>query len=293
MKKCLFLVNPVSGKKTIKKYLVDILSILTEGEIIPTVVVTQYRGHATEYVMAHAAAFDMVLCAGGDGTLNECITGLLRADLKIPLGYIPCGSTNDFAESHHIPTSPILAARRLITEKPKPIDIGEINGRYFTYIASFGAFTAASYQAPQTLKNTIGHAAYLLEAARELPTAIRPYRATITAGGKRFRGSFVFGAVANTRSIGGIFKLKEHMVNHSDGLFELAIIRFPCCAADYYTIVKNALSYDFSDKRLRFMHTNKAHIVFEKTTDFTLDGEKLESVTEADIAVHKGAIALF
>lgn len=292
MRRWLLLVNPVAGKKVMQTALCDVLSVFSAANIATTVVITTHKGHATAYTSAHASEYDRIVCAGGDGTLNECITGLLSGGHRVPLGYIPCGSTNDFAKSHHIPTNPVLAAKKLLCATPTPIDIGELNGRYFIYIASFGAFTAASYDAPQQLKNTLGHAAYLLEAVRELPTAIVPIRATVTTAKRVFRGAFVFGALSNTCSIGGVFKLPQKIVGHDDGLFELTLIRYPEHLTDYAAIVKNALCLDFSDRRLRMLHTNRVRIAFEKPVDFTLDGEQLAHIEEATLSVHHGAVLL-
>ena len=169
MRKLLFLVNPNAGQRRVNKSLTDIIGIFNEGGYEVTVFLTNGPGNGTQIVQERAADYDLVVCAGGDGTLNEIITGVLRAGADCPVGYIPCGSTNDFASTLKLSMDVVQAAKDIMVGAPVKYDVGRWGDRYFVYIASFGAFTRVSYTTPQNLKNALGHLAYVLSGIQELP----------------------------------------------------------------------------------------------------------------------------
>ena len=216
-KTLMFIINPRAGRSRSLAPLLDAAALFSEAGYLISVRQTAARGDATRFVREEGGAFDAVVCCGGDGTLNEVVTGLMDLPHPPPLGYIPGGSTNDFAASLHLPDHPLEAAKQILDSPGKQLDVGTFNGRPFVYVASFGAFTKASYSAPQSAKNDLGHLAYILEGVKDFST-LRPYQATVTADGETFTGGFLFGAVTNATSVGGLMKLQEGQVVLDDGL---------------------------------------------------------------------------
>ena len=226
MKKLLFIVNPRAGKTKSSAPLFDAVAALSRAGYLVRVFVTEAGGDASRVAADWGPDYDVVVCAGGDGTLNETISGLMTLPQRPLLGYLPNGSTNDFAASLHLSSDPRLAALDIAGGSPHPLDIGRHNDRYFAYVASFGAFTRSSYSASQAAKNALGHFAYILEGLSDLDS-LRPYRCAIEADGERFEGEFIFGAVCNSTSLGGLVKLDASRVAMDDGAFELLLLRMP------------------------------------------------------------------
>lgn len=280
-KKLLFIVNPVAGKKKIKNYLLDVLQIFGHGGYSTTVFVTARRGEATEFMVA-AKDYDLVVCSGGDGTLNEVICGMMKYGVKIPLGYIPCGSTNDFANSMGISLDIRKCAESIVSGNPLPLDIGTFDDRYFTYVASFGAFTAASYSASQGVKNFLGHAAYIFEGIKDLQS-IKPYHMTFTANDTVYEGDYVFGAIANSKSFGGIIKLKDELVSLNDGLFEVLLIKMPKNILDLNAIINSLTTSKFDNDRFEFFKASDITITPAESIPWSLDGEYMHP--DGDIVV--------
>ena len=189
-----------------------------------------------------------------------------------PLGYIPAGSTNDFAASLHLPDQPLEAARVITASGGRPLDVGSFNGRPFIYVASFGAFTRASYSAPQNVKNDLGHLAYILEGVKDLST-LRPYRASVATEEECFDGEFLFGAVTNATSVGGLVKLKEDQVCLDDGLFELLLIPNPKSIADLQGLARSLLLQDFTGGGVIFRHVHTLTVQTPEDLPWALDGE--------------------
>ena len=202
MKKMLFIVNPRSGKGQIKNNLLEILDIFNKAGYEPTMHITQSVLDAKETVKAKAADYDVVVCSGGDGTLNETVSGLMEEGIEIPLGYIPAGSTNDFASSLRIPRNMKKAAQLITEGRLFQCDVGTFNERYFNYVAAFGAFTEVSYATPQQMKNVLGHQAYILEAMKKL-MSIKPATMILEHDGGRIEGEFLYGMISNSTSVGG------------------------------------------------------------------------------------------
>ncbi len=291
MKKLLFVMNPCAGMKKGNKSLAEILSVFNRGGWDVTVYITACGGDATKVVRQRAADFDLVVCAGGDGTFNETVTGVLRAGVDVPLGYIPCGTTNDLAASAHLPLNPVEAARNIVDGQPQRFDVGRFGEQYFTYIASFGAFTRVSYATPQVTKNAIGHAAYVLSGIHEL-SQIRAEPVVVDTEKQVIQGSFLFGAVSNSTSVGGVLSLDPQQVNLHDGLFELLLVRAPKDAAEVTDCIRHLQRQDYNCQMLTFLSAPKFRISFQKPFDWTLDGERAEAGRTVEIANLPGAIQI-
>lgn len=276
MKKVLLIVNPVSGTVKIKSCILNILDILTSNGCIPTVMITQRRGHAFDIVKEHAYNYDQVICSGGDGTLNEVISGIVSSNLSIPLGYIPLGSTNDFANCMKIPLNVMKATESAIKGELIPIDIGKFENNYFSYIASFGAFTAASYSTPQSIKNSLGHLAYVLEGIKDLQK-ISPIFIKYTVDNQQYSGDYMFGAVMNSTSIGGIVKLDKSLVDLSDGEFEILLVKMPKTLNEINKIIVSIASSNFENNMFDFFKSSKIEFEFEDDMMWSIDGEGIKS----------------
>ena len=291
MKKLLMIVNPVAGQKRMRASLLDVITTLSGGGYESTVLPTARRGDAVEFAK-RAAEFDLVVICGGDGTLNEVIDGMLSVGATTPVGYIPCGSTNDFGSSMGLPLDVRRAAKVITGGMPHPLDIGKMCGRIFSYVASFGAFTATSYNAPQEVKNVLGHAAYVLEGIRDLPS-IRPYRLSFeTADGKTYKGDYVFGAIANSTSFGGVIHLKEELVSTNDGLFEVLLIKMPKNLIEFNTILNSLSNSEFNNKCCEFFKSSSLKITSEVPIAWSLDGEYLLTEGTVEMTTLRGAVNL-
>ena len=275
MKRITLIVNPVAGKMKVKQTMFEIVQRFCYAGYSVSVQITKERGDAMKTAESLTRdTCDTVVCAGGDGTLNEVICGIIRSGSGLDIGYIPCGSTNDFAHSMKLPTSANLACEQIIEGKPTPIDVGLFDGkRSFSYISSFGAFTEASYNTPQNLKNAFGHFAYVIEGFKSLGN-IKPYKLSVTANGKTFSGEYVFGAVANSTSIAGVLKLPESSVDISDGLFEVILAKNPQDASELNELVGAVVTANLKSRMLTSFKASKIEIRSEKPLTWTLDGER-------------------
>ena len=273
MKKLLFIVNPRAGKNKSHAPLFDAMSVFSDAEYLIRVRCTAGRGDAATFAAEEAEEYDAVVCSGGDGTLNETLTGLMALEERPPVGYLPSGSTNDFAASLKIPSSPVLAARQIVASQGRDLDIGRFQDRYFVYVASFGAFTRSSYAAPQNVKNALGHFAYILEGMKDLDT-LRPYKVKATADGEVFDGSFLFGAICNSTSIGGLMKLSPEHVILDDGKFELLLVPSPKTPMDLQNLIMAFLSQQYDQGGLIFRHVSQVRVEAEdEELSWSLDGE--------------------
>ena len=271
-KTLLLIVNPRAGRTRSMAPMFDAVARFSEAGYLVSVRYTAYPGHAAEIVEAEGADFDRVICGGGDGTLNETVRGVMGLEAPSPLGYIPGGSTNDFAASLALPADPVLAAEQINASEGKLLDVGTFNGRPFVYVASFGAFTKASYSASQSIKNDLGHLAYILEGVRDLST-LRPYPATVTTEEEIFDGEFLFGAVTNSTSVGGLMKLHKEQVVLDDGLFELLLIPNPASAAELQELIRCLILQDFTGGGAIFRHVPSVTVETPEGFPWTLDGE--------------------
>ena len=268
----LFIVNPRAGRTRSLAPLFDAAARFSEAGYLVSIRQTASRGDATRFVLEQGHRFDRIVCYGGDGTLNEVVSGAMQLDMPPPIGYIPGGSTNDFAASLRLSTNPAEAAQRITESSGSQLDIGTFNGRPFVYVASFGAFTRTSYSAPQSIKNELGHLAYILEGVRDLST-LRPYRARIIADGEVIDGEFLFGAVTNATSLGGVMKLNEQQVVFDDGRFEMILIPNPKTPMELQALIRSLLTQDYSGSGLIFRHVSDITLHTDERFPWSLDGE--------------------
>ena len=291
MKKLLLIVNPRAGKNKSLAPLYDAIACLSAGGYLVHVRETAAPGDATRFARDIGPLFDTVACYGGDGTLNETISGLMQLEQRPPLGYLPNGSTNDFATSLHLHTTVETAARAVAGGVPYSLDIGRHNGRYFAYVASFGAFTRSSYSASQAAKNALGHFAYILEGLGDLDS-LRPYRCAIDADGEHFEGDFIFGAVCNSTSLGGLVKLDPKHVAMDDGTFELLLLRMPKTALDLQNLITAMTRMQYDYPGVIFRHVKNVVLTTDENISWSLDGEYAASAPRVEIQCLPGAIEL-
>lgn len=275
MKKLLLIMNPYAGLRRANKYLADVISIFNARGYVVTACMTAGAGDGARLVAEHGARMDLIVCIGGDGTFNETITGLLQSGLDVPLGYIPAGSTNDFANSLKLPTDVMKAAWAIMDGKPVAYDVGRFGDRYFSYVASFGIFTRTSYSTPQNLKNALGHLAYILEGTKEL-TQIKSVHVKLEMDQETVEGDYLFGAISNSTSVGGILTLNANLVDMSDGLFEVLLIRAPKNAAELAECLHCLTFQKYNCAMMTFFTCSKLKITADPNMAWTLDGEKEE-----------------
>ena len=273
MNKLLLVLNPCAGQRKVKKYLADIIDIFNRAGYTVTVHITEKSGDGEAAVIRYAAETDIVVCCGGDGTFNETISGVLKSGAQIPIGYIPSGSTNDFAASLHLSTDILQAARDIVSGEAISFDVGCFEGRYFSYVASFGAFTKASYATPQQLKNMLGHTAYILSGIQELSQIKAHHLRFEFPDGNTIEDDFIFGAISNSTSVGGILTLSDNKVDLCDGRFELLLIRAPKDLPELTECIQALKRQTYDCSMLTFINTEQVKIVAPAEMDWTLDGE--------------------
>lgn len=291
MKTLLFIVNPKAGKTKSMAPLFDAVARFSQAGYLVRLVVTEGVGDAKQAAAELGGEFDLVVCAGGDGTLNETISGLMTLENRPPVGYLPHGSTNDFATSLHLSSNPTLTASAIACGRPHRLDIGSHNDRYFAYVASFGAFTRASYSATQAAKNLLGHLAYIFEGIGDLDS-LRPYNCHVEADGEVFEGDFIFGAVCNSTSLGGLVKLDESKVEMDDGKFELLLLRMPKTVMDLNSLIAGMTKMDYDQPGVIFRHVEHVTLTTEDDIPWSLDGEYAASCPVVQIQNLHHAIGL-
>ena len=273
MKKLLFIMNPYAGTKKANRLLADIIAIFNRTGFDVQTYMTAAPGDCITAVEQRAAGMDLIVCAGGDGTFNETVSGLLRSGLDIPVGYIPAGSTNDFAASLKLPLNILDAARLTVEGEATPYDVGRFGDRYFTYVASFGAFTKASYSTPQSIKNAIGHTAYLLSGIQELSQIRKTHVCLELDDGTVIEDDFIFGASSNSTRMGGILTLDPKQVDMQDGRFELCLVRAPRDLLELSECVKALTEQKYNCKVITFCSASKITVTASPDMNWTLDGE--------------------
>lgn len=276
MKKLLLIVNPCSGRAKMHTELLKVIEVLSAAEFSVTVYPTKYKGDATQYVSTLTNDdFERIVVCGGDGTLNEVITGLMNSGLNIKLGYIPSGTLNEWSSGLRISRNIEKAATDIINGVETRLDIGKFEDKYFSYTASFGAFTSASYSAPQDVKNILGQTAYFFEGIKSLGT-IKPYHLKFTYEGGVVEGDFLFGAISNSLSVGGIVKYDKTAVELNDGEFEVLLIRNPDNVLKLQPLIDGILKRDFNREGMNFFRTKNLTIETDQEISWTLDGEYAE-----------------
>lgn len=283
MKKLMFIFNPRSGKEQIRGQLMGILDIFTKAGFDIHVHVTQSQKDCVEWVKDYAGRMDVLVVSGGDGTLNEAVTGMMNLESLPLLGYIPAGSTNDFAASLGLPKSMQEAAADIVEGSPYPIDIGRFcKDQYFVYIAGFGAFTEVSYLTPQDKKNWLGHNAYVLEGVKSL-AGLKPRHMRVEWDDQVLEEDFVFGMVTNTISVGGFKGLVNQSVALNDGEFEVLLIRMPRTPVDLTNIINYMFLKEEPNEYVYKFKTRAIRMVSDAPVDWVLDGEFGGSRTEVEI----------
>lgn len=292
MKKLLFLINPVTAKTALSPYLIDIIDIFEKGGYDVTIHVTKRKNDTREITEAIASAYDIVVCSGGDGTLNETVSGVIGLQKKPRIGYIPAGTTNDFALSWGIPKKPLDAARSIVSTEPVPTDVSIFCGRPFVYVVAFGAFTEVSYQTPQQLKQSLGRTAYIFEGIKSLGT-IRPWRLKIEHDNGTVEGEFFYGMISNTRRVGG-FELKmKNAISIFDGLMEVILVRKPEKPADNAKMLGAVLAQDTQSEYITFAHTKNIRFTSDEDLPWTVDGENGGIVKSGEVSILEHAIELY
>lgn len=295
-KKLLFIVNPRAGRTKSRAPLFDAASVYSEAGYLISIRNTRRRGDATRLVERYGKDYDLIVCHGGDGTLNETVNGLMSipAESRPQISYLPGGSTNDFAASLNISPEPAVAAQSAMRLKPCALDVGRFNDRHFVYVASFGAFTKASYSVPQDVKNVFGHFAYILGGVGDLDS-LRPYRIKLTADGEVFDDpdGYLFGAISNSTSIAGLMKLSPGDVSFNDGEFELLLVRVPKTAMQLQALTRALMYQEYGDSQgLIFRHVKHVTAETEENLPWTLDGEFVPGAPRVDVSIVENGIEL-
>ena len=283
MKKMLFIMNPYSGLRRAAKFLPDMIMLFNQYGFDVITHMTTHSGDATETARRLAPQVEMVVCCGGDGTLNETVSAILDAELDIPIGYIPAGSTNDFAASLKLSLNPVQAAKDIVEGRPVAYDVGKFNDRHFSYVASFGAFTRVSYNTPQYIKNALGHTAYLLSGISEL-SQLRKLHVRMDLEDEIIEDDFLFGAISNSTSVGGILSLAPDQVDMCDGLFEVLLVRSPKNLAELSECIVAVQNQKYNDcAMITFCSARKIKVYADPNMAWTLDGEKFDGEVKIEV----------
>ncbi len=293
-KELLIIVNPRSGRNKRKDDFSKALEVFSNHGYKVTVLNTTKSGDATDYALANSEKYDIVVCRGGDGTFCEMMNGIMNSAVKPNIGFIPAGTTNDLANTLGLPSKSAPAAQLIMSESAKTCDIGCFNGRYFTYVASFGAFTKCSYAAPQSLKNKIGRTAYFYEAAKEIKD-IKAVPMRCTIDGNTFEGNFIFGSISNSYTVGKIIHMNEDTVCLNDGKYEILLAENPGAVKGWADFANCIIKKDFTNEHLKFLQGSHIEI---QTLDgskipWTLDGEFGGDVSEVTVDVYNNAFKMF
>ena len=290
MKRLLFFVNPNAGHTEIRSSLMQVIQIFTAGGYEVTVHPTAGPRDLTRQIVERGADYDLIVCTGGDGTLNEAVNGMMALEKRPPLGYIPSGTVNDVASTLGLSRDLDQAAQDILDGQPRMLDIGSFNGRNFVYTASFGAFTSVSYATPQPIKNVLGHLAYLLEGVKNLGQ-LQPVYADVHTDSGDYSGDFLFGSVSNTTSLAGILTLDKSLVQLDDGRFELLLVDMPRNAIEFSQLLINVAQRKF-EGLLHLSTASAIEINTRENVDWTLDGEDGRGGTHFDIRNLGGAVRI-
>lgn len=289
-KKLVFISNPKAGIKKKEGFLFDVINEFEDHNYVTEIHYTREQGDGIRLVLQYGRSADLIVCMGGDGTLSEVIEGIIQGGIATPLGYIPAGSTNDFAASLHLSTQPDIAAKDIMTRRPRPIDIGRFNDRYFVYTASCGIFTRTSYETPQSFKNIFGHFAYVLEGVKDLGN-VKQMNLNIKYDGKEISGSYIFVAICNSTSIGGIMTIDEERVDFADGLFEMLLIKFPKDLIELGVMITKLQNQVYDDS-IQLIPVSRVQISDSTEIPWSLDGEKEEGRETVKFQVFHRAVNL-
>ncbi|SHK80657.1 lipid kinase, YegS/Rv2252/BmrU family [Anaerocolumna jejuensis DSM 15929] len=272
--KLLFIYNPMAGKSKIKNWLSSIIECFGKGNYEVVIYATKGKKDAKNIVVdcLKRESYELVVCSGGDGTLNEVISGIMEFDKRPVIGYLPSGTTNDFAYNLKLPKSLPKAANVILHGEIFPFDIGTINGEYFTYTAAFGLFTDASYETPQAYKNTLGRTAYILEGIKRLPNW-KAYNMEIRCGDRVIKDNFIYGMVANSVSVGGFRGIAGKDVLLDDGQFEGIFVKMPQNVIEFQAVINDLLKGNLNSDHIYFLPVKEITLICEENVPWSVDGE--------------------
>ena len=290
LRNLMLIVNPLSGRGLSKTALGTIVTQLCSYEYAVTVYYAT-TAYPEELAFLYAKHHELVVCVGGDGTLSGVVSGMLRAGITIPVGYIPCGTANDIAATLALSRDPATAVETIINGSPLSIDIGLFSGRYFTYIAAFGAFTGIAYTTPQSAKRALGHFAYVLGGFADVFT-VKARRTVVEFDNGIVEGDFVFGGVMNSTSVAGLIKLDPKHVDLADGMFEVILVKQPIGLADLLNTLGSLATSSYDGDNVLLLHTSKAVFTFEEEVAWTVDGENGGLHKEAEISNCREAVKI-
>lgn len=282
MPEAIIIMNPCAGTKKANKYLTDILYLFSRYGYFSRVFMTSKKGDGAVLAEKYAKEGDLIVAIGGDGTFNEVVDGVVKSKTNTPIGYIPAGSTNDFASTLKLNKNILKAAEDIMEGTPRTIDIGLFNNKCFTYVASFGAFTRISYSTPQNTKNIFGHLAYILEGIKDIPS-IRHEHMRIETDNGVFEDDYLFGAVSNSTTLGGILTIDPETVDLNDGLLELVLIRRPKNVFEMNQLILSLNGQIYDCEMINLVSTRNIKIHCDSCPDWTLDGEFEQGATDIEI----------
>ena len=292
-KKLLFVANPISGKGAVKNKLLDIINIFIKNGWNVNIHLTQGKDDACNVIRKTGNKFDLVVVLGGDGTLNEGIRGIMDIpqEKRPRIGYIPMGTTNDFAANLKIPKNPLLAAKNIVNGNDFQYDIGCFNDKKFAYVAAFGAFTDVAYNTPQQNKNLLGQTAYFLEGIKKIHS-LKSYKMKVSSGDTEFEDEFIFGMVSNTNYLGGIKAEKVFKAQLNDGMFEVILIRRPKTLLEVQDLIAHLLIQEFNTDAFKVFCSNNVRFESEKDIPWTLDGEFGGEERRVEISLKEKAVTM-
>ncbi len=286
MEKLLFIYNPHAGRGQVRGKLAGVLNAFTRAGCLCTAYPTQSPGDAARAARELGPQFDRIACCGGDGTLHEVISGLMELPQgsRPPVGYLPAGTTNDYARNLKLPKGMEEMATLAASGEPRPVDIGRLGEEWFIYVAAFGAFTDVAYNTPQQFKNTFGHLAYVLKGASELGS-LKSYQLKVEHDGGTLEGEYLYGMVSNTISVGGILGLPSDEVSLDDGLLELVLVEKPKTVAQLNAVILALAKQEYdTESGVVGLHSSHFRITCAEKVPFTLDGEFGGEHTGAELA---------
>ncbi len=294
-KRLLYIYNPHAGRQRARGSLAEVVEVFSARGWEVTVHPTAKAGDATAAVVRMAPQFERIVCCGGDGTLNEVVRGMIQLppEQRIPIGYIPTGTTNDFSRTLDLPKTTVPLAEMAASGVPLPVDVGEANRHPFTYVAAFGLFTDVSYSTPQASKQVLGHLAYVLEGASHLAN-IPSYHMTVTTPeGRSIEGDFIYGMVGNTVSVGGVVNLSRDLVKLDDGRFEVLLVRMPKTPEDWQSILA-ALNLQELTETGAVVSFTASEVTFtcDELVAWTVDGEFGGAQTVTTVTNHPRAVSI-
>ena len=291
MKKMLFIINSVSGKLALEDSLMNVVDIFAKADYDITIHMTKGEGDVEAMLKDCGDDYDLIVCCGGDGTLN-CVAGTVyNEDIDVRIGYIPGGTTNDFAATHKIDTVTTVAASQIANGIEREVDLGVLNGKPFIYVAAFGVFSDVSYQTDREMKKVMGHMAYVLEGIRSL-TKAKAYPLVVEHDGETIEGEFIYGMISNSRRVGGFELPILKNILYDDGEMEVTLVRKPKSAADTQKLINCFINQTPDDSILYMLKTASLKIVSDIEVPWSLDGEFGGSFKESEIEVECGAIKM-